>query len=202
MGFPRRLVFPAYPGAPESRRRAEEPERGPSRRSAGGRSPSAETPAGQAPARGLRPVCLSGEPHDVRPALGLPPAHSPCGARAPQPDDDLSPALPSRLPQQPWALTCPGPRAGRGSVRPARATTPVGADAGEPRGRPTVLQREWTAKESWLSPFTAPVCPALGCLIIALPTFDASRPRHSDRIGDHFCHHDKPIFSICRLSGI
>lgn len=91
-------------------------------------------------------------PHDARPAVGLQPAHSPCGARAPQPDDDLSPALPSRLPQQPWALTCPGPRVGRGSVRPARAKTPVGADAGEPRGRPTVLHREWTAKEAGFPP--------------------------------------------------
>ena len=140
LGSPRRLVFPACPGLLKAEGAPGTQSAVPLSRESGGARPRRRPRPTRLPLGAPAGVPLRG-PLDARPALGLQPAHSPCGARAPQPDDDLSPALPSRFPQQPWALTCPGPRVGRGSVRPARAKTPVGADAGEPRGRPTVLQR-------------------------------------------------------------
>ena len=205
-GLSAQVGFPRLSGAPESRRRPRDTERGSSLAKVGRRSSSAETPAHPAPAWGLRPVCLSGGP-------SMPALLSDCSRltllAAPGPRSLTTISL-QRFPQQPWALTCPGPRVGRGSVRPARAKTPVGADAGEPRGRPTVLQRgSGHPRKAGFPPSLHQCIQLLVTWSIALPTFDAPRPRHSDRIGDHFCQQlslnkvdDKPIFSICRLSGI
>lgn len=198
------MVFPAYPGAPESRSSAEEPERAVPLAGVPGRSPSAETPAGQAPARGAPAgVPLRGTPR-CPPCSRTAACSPPCGARAPQPGTTISLQRCLAPPQQPWAPTCPGPRsrprvcASRPGDNAPSVLTPV--SRGE--GRPSSVEGSGQPRKAGFPPFIRPVCPALGCLIIALPTFDASRPRHSDRIGDHFCHHDKPIFSICRLSGI
>lgn len=76
-------------------------------------------------------------------------ARSPCRAWVPQPEDGLSPALPWRLPHEPWTLTWPGPSVGNGSLRLAWAGRLVSADAGAPRGRPSILRRDWAAKGSW-----------------------------------------------------